>query len=401
MIIFPKTVRRLSALLLLVAFAPVTSLLACPFCGVAPEPLSKRLGKSEIVVLVSWLEVIPAKGDDDESTRFEVLADVTNAKSKLAFKKGERITFPRAYFAKPGDVHLLFGTKTDEFRWDAPLSASDAVYRYLLKAPASDKPSRERLPYFLKHLESSDPVIALDVFSEFSGVPFEDVEPLAKEFPRDKLREWLGSTNRSIGNRLGLYGLMLGLCGDKSDAELLKAKIVKPVEGFPLGRDGMVFGYLLLTSSDGLDWIDKTILKPQDASVSDVVATMQALEVFWTSGKDRVPRERLKASMRLPLNRLDVAERAIANLSRWEDWSAQERLMELYDQDDDQGPRLRQAIIRFLLTAIKASPAKTSSGKSEPPATWALQAQKNLDKLRQRDPRLVKDVERNFERTAE
>lgn len=393
----PQFIRRSVAVIATVALMPWSSLLACPFCGVAPQPLSERLAKSDIVVLVSWLDTSPAKGDDEASTRFEVLADAANSKLKLGFKKGEKLTLPREYFANRGDVHLLFGSKMEELRWTAPLFASEAVYRYLLKAPAFEKPTRERLPYFLDHLESTDAVIALDAFSEFALAPFEDVRPLADKFPRDKLRDWLTSGKKHMANRLGLYGLMLGLCGDKSDAELLQAKIAEPVTDYPLGRDGMIFGYLFLTRTDGLNWIDGAILKPDTATVNDVTAAMQALEVLWTNGQDRVPPERLRASMRLTLKRVEVAERAVANLARWEDWSVQDRLMELYDQDDDQGPRLRQAIIHFLLTAANAPARKSGTNPDKPLPPWALQARKNLDKLRQRDPKLVKDVERKFE----
>jgi hypothetical protein len=112
---------------------------------------------------------------------------------------------------------------------------------------------------------------------------------------------------------------------------------------------------------------------------------MQALRVMWTDGGDRIPRERLRQSMRLVLDQPDVANKAITDLARWEDWSIQNRLMALYGADGFDDRHTREAIVGYFLAATKAKSAATK-----------LQARENLDKLRQRDPAIVKNVERKF-----
>ncbi|TXT36637.1 MAG: hypothetical protein FD138_919, partial [Planctomycetota bacterium] len=169
------------------------------------------------------------------------------------------------------------------------------------------------------------------------------------------------------------------------DAELLWSKIENPHPGYPLGMDGMTFGYLLLTGTKGLDALDQHKLRQEATDEYQLGAIMLALNVMWTDGGDRISRERLRQSMRLFLDRPEVADKAITNLSRWEDWSIQDRLMALYDAKDFDNRYVRKAIAGYFVTAAKAKSADTK-----------LQARKNLDKLRERDPAMVKDVERHI-----
>ena len=95
-------------------------------------------------------------------------------------------------------------------------------------------------------------MIGDDAFGEFANAAYSDVVLLSKELPREKLRTWLTSNMVSPG-RIGLYGMMLGLCGTDEDVKLLERKILEGTEDFRLGIDGVMGGYLLLTGEKGLD----------------------------------------------------------------------------------------------------------------------------------------------------
>ena len=74
-------------------------------------------------------------------------------------------------------------------------------------------------------------LIADDAYAEFANAPYNEIVPLAKQFPRESLRKWIVSPD-VVPTRLGLYGMMLGLCGNDEDAALMQAKITETTDGF-------------------------------------------------------------------------------------------------------------------------------------------------------------------------
>lgn len=357
---------------------------ACPFCGPPQSRLSERLAKNDVTVIAEWLESSPGKNGVGGSTHFRVIERVRGPEGKLTFLKGDAIILPRELNGEPGQRCLLFGRKEDEVTWESPVPLTEEADRYLRKAPAIDDPVTKRLEYYLGYLESTDSLVAMDALAEFAVVPYSDVAALAKKLPPEKLRVWLAD-EQTIRNRLGLYGMMLGLCGTTADAALLQSMIENPKPDYPAGLDGITFGYLLLTKSEGLDVLDEIKLRPKSTSATELASIMAALRVMWTDGGDRIPHERLRESMRLCLNRPETAGNAVTDLARWEDWSLQDRLMSIYGAKDFDDRHTRQAIAGYFVAASKSKSAEVK-----------LQARKNLDKLRERDPAIVKDVERKF-----
>ncbi len=357
---------------------------ACPFCGPPQTRLSERLTKNDVTVIAEFLESTPGKNGFGGNTRFRTIERLRGPEGKLTFLKGDSITLPRELNGVRGQRCLLFGRKEDEVTWESPVPLSDEGESYLRKSPTADDPVAKRLEYFLKYLESKDSVVAMDSMAEFAVVPYSDVAAISAKLPREKLRIWLND-EQTVPHRLGLYGMMLGLCGTAEDAEFLRSKIEAPLSEYPSGLDGITFGYLLLTKTDGLDRLDKVKLRPLSTNTNELPSIMAALRVMWTDGGDRIPRERLRQSMRLCLNRPETAEMAITDLARWEDWSLQDRLMSLYGAKDFDDRHTRQAIAGYFAAASKSKSAEVK-----------LQARKNLDKLRERDPAIVRDVERKF-----
>src|SRR5262249_44376298 len=148
--------------------------------------------------------------------------------------------------------------------------------------------------------------------------------PLARQFPRGSLRKWVVSPTVPP-SRTGLYGLMLGLCGTEEDAALMQQKITETSDGFRLGIEGVMGGYLLLTGEKGLEIVERSKLQSKEAPFRETYAAMQALRFLWQSGAGKTPADRLKTSMRLLLDRPEVSDLVIADLARWKDWSVQPR----------------------------------------------------------------------------
>lgn len=391
------------ALVLLAALAPVP-VEACPFCSAPSLTLTEQLGGADSAVLVKWVSGTPAKLSDAGSTDFEVV-DVVHQQAGGKLKAGSKINLIRYRAGKAGDLFLLLGTVgAGNVEWGSPLEVTQAGYDYMKNSPGTDQPASKRLAYFLKYLEHSDRMIGDDAFGEFANAAYADVVQLAKELPREKLRTWLTSNTISPG-RIGLYGMMLGLCGTDDDAKLMERKILEGTEEFRLGIDGVMGGYLLLTGDTGLGLLSEKKLKDKKAPFSETYAAMQAIRFMWQYGDNRISADRLREAMRILLERPELADLVIADLARMKDWSVQDRLIEIYEADAYNIPSIKRAIVRFTLAASKDTGAKkddaaasgsaTATAPEEPPA-HVVKAQKCLEELEKRDPKTVHEAKRFF-----
>ena len=363
----------------------------CPFCSAPSLTLCEQLNMSDAAVLVQWEKGEAADREKGfaGSTEYAVLKVVHDSSGTL--QPGGKVKLDRYRASKAGDMFLLLGTKTTELEWGSPLEVTETSFNYITQAPSKETPAAKRLAYFVKFLEFSDHIVADDAYGEFANAQYKDIVSVKDQFPREKLRQWLANP-QTVPSRLGLYGLMLGLGGTAEDAEYLKGRLLEPVEGFRLGIDGMMGGYLLLAGDKGLDTLDEAKLRNKKVAFSETYATMQALRFMWTYGDEKIAKDRLRQSMRIILDRPELADLVIVDLGRWEDWSVSDRLMEMYGSAGYDIPSTKRAIVRFYLTAEGTKPKDAK----EPLPPHVVSAQKHLKTLRETDPDTVKAAEEFF-----
>jgi hypothetical protein len=367
-------------------------LAACPFCPSTAPTLSEELARADIVALGKWMSTVKPAGELAGRTTFEVLQAVKSPGDTL--KAGGEVAVPRHVAGREGDLFLLTGFSADNLsgvEWETPRAVTETAFQYVVRAPSREAPAEKRLAYFLKYLEYPDPFIANDAYGEFARAPYADVAAIREKLSAERIREWLASPDL-VEIRRGLYGLMLGLCGDTDDARFLERIIVQNGDEFRPGIDGMIGGYLLLTGETGLDVIDRAKLQDPKAPAGELFAAMAALRFFWAYGDGRISQDRLRQSMRLLLDRREVLDLVIADLARWEDWSVQDRLLEIYTAEDFEDTAyhrtVKQAILRYFLACTRD---ESPSGESPP---HVATARKHLETLRTRDPELVRQAER-------
>lgn len=366
--------------------------LACPFCSAPSLTMSEQLAGAQAAVLVQWASGKEADKDKGfiGSTTYEIINVVRDESKEL--KKGSSIVLERYRPAKAGDLFLLFGSITEgKVEWSSPLEVTEASFNYVVQAPSKESPAVERLAYYLKFLEYPDQFVAGDAYSEFANAQYDEIVPLANKMPRENLKKWLSDPDVTA-TRIGLYGLMLGLCGTPEDGEFLKSIILKDTDSFRLGIDGVMGGYLLLTGKEGLEVLQKTKLSNAEVPFSETFAAMQALRFMWQYAKGRISEDDLRGAMRLLLDRPNLADLVIVDLARWNDWSITDRLMKMYDEKEYQVPSIKRAIVRFMLIAEKDPSVK----EGVPVPEHVTKAKANLEKLREVDPKTVKAAERFF-----
>lgn len=410
----------LAAGCLLAVSGAVTQALACPFCSAPSQTLAEQVAQADGVCLVQFVKGEPAKDQDPGTSTYEVMQVVKSPNNSI--KKGDHINLARFRAGKAGDLFLVMGTragKDNTVEWGSPTEITEPAFAYVAQAPAPEVPTAKRLKYFIKFLEFPDPLVANDAYGELANAPYKDIAAVAPLLPREKIRNWLDRPE-TPQTRLGLYGMLIGLCGTKDDATMLAHKIEPNSEEFRIGLDGMISGYLLLTGNSGLDNLDDWKFKIHNgkkAAFSETYAGMMGLRFMWQYAGGKISNERLQQSMRLLLDQPELADLVIADLARWKDWSVQDRLMSLYGKGDYNIPSIKRSIIRYMLAstdpksadASPATPAGTASGAQSTggaasgnvaadssDADSVVRGKKYLKELRERDPRTVREAERFF-----
>jgi hypothetical protein len=387
--------------------------LACPFCSVESQTLSEETQAADAVVLAKLIKEAPPTPDqvgdvaatdpDSGTATFEIIEVLRGQESLAGVKEIKAVYFGEADRER---VFLIMGLGSDKVDWTTPLPLSPAAVEYVRQLPSVAPVGADRLAFFQEYLEHADPLLAQDAYDEFARAPYADVQSLGPRMHHDRLVKWIADLEISPSRRR-LYFTMLGVCGGKEDLPLLEAMIMSDFDtmephlkqmvsygmamggpiGLPawievvqqderrkkLGLDALVACYLTLRGPDGLDLIDERFLKNPAAEYTHVYSTIMALRFHGDEDTSILPRERLLASMRLLLDNPDFADQVILDLSRWEDWSVLDRLVEMFKTADTQNVYVRQPIVTYLTVAGE------QPGNVGPRATAALAELERLD----------------------
>jgi hypothetical protein len=381
----PGTVSRIVMMLLALGLAQ--SLAACPFCPPSSPTLAEQLAESDVGVLVAWVRSVdPKDGQSEPRTDFRIVEVLRSPDDGP--KKGASVSVPFLRDGQPGDLFLLMAQRIEGITdWSQPIEVTEISAAYVKQAPSPERPASERLPFFLKFLESRDQLLANDAFAEFSRANYEDVVAIRNQLPRAKIRQWLADPE-TPAMRLGFYGLLLGLSGTQDDAEFLAAQVFRPTaqNEVRIGLDGMMAGYVLLTGEPGLERLVKSKLQGQGQPDGDVFAVINLLRFLWQFAGDRVPQKAVAASLRPLVDRPQFAEVAIVDLARWKDWTVLPTLIGQYGQPPFETPSAKMKVVQFALACVK-------HGGDDPAVAMARQF---LERLKAEDPETLRTAERFF-----
>jgi len=407
---------------------------ACPFCLSPPMTLVEEIAASDIVVIAELLkfEFVHTAGVQSPQSTVRIREFLQGAELSAKFGRfqtGQPIVVRQEIAGSVGDLFLLFGSlpdsgvspstestfatnsaalnptdqssaadddgivtadlKTTEsasrkvrqtsflipelISWDPYALVSLEAIRYIRNAPGQSIPQVQRLPYYLMFLENPDPLLSIDAWAEFANADYEDVKAVKDQMPRAQLRQWIADPT-TTPERLGLYGMMLGLCGNADDAAFLEKQIgAVPPTGlddkkfFRYGTDGLMGGYLLLTGEDGVKFLEQTRLKP-GVPADSVYAAVQAIQFMWSYESSVIPQSRLKSCMRRLLSNSEQRILTITNLARWKDWESWPELERLFRNECANDRATQRAIIQF---ADECRKATTADGSPLEPAVAA------------------------------
>lgn len=386
---------------------------ACPFCDAPAQTLSEETAAADAVVLAKLIkEADPTSDANDPNSgmaTFEVI-EVLRGNDAL----GDAKELKAVHFGESNkdQIFLISGLGTESIDWTTPLALSDAAVEYVRRLPTVPATGPDRIAFFQEYLEHPDPLLAQDAYDEFARSPYEDVQALAPRMHHDKLIEWISDLEINPSRRR-LYFTMLGACGTNDDLPLLESMIVSdftkveptlkqtiatgmamrgPI-GLPalydivqqqerqkkLGLDALVACYLTLRGGDGLNLIDERFLKDPSVDYTYIYSTIMALRFHGDQETGAVPRDRLLQSIRLLLENKDFADQVVLDLSRWEDWSVLDQLVEMF-KTADENSYIRQPVVTYLTVA------------SEQSGDVGTKAAAALEELEEFDPETVKQA---------
>jgi hypothetical protein len=364
------TLRAMSAPRKFTAFALAAALLvhaarvqACPFCSAVSLTFAQEIAQSQAAVIVRLVEPPPAGS-------LSPRAEGPLPKGKFAVVevlKGSPVVEDAGLLgadAKPietilleekpvGSLFLLMGVEPPNLVWSSPIPVSDKAVAYLRQLGDLPEKGPDRLAFFQKHLEDSDETLARDAYDEFAVAPYDDVRGLESRMDPTQLLAWIENP-KVQSNRRRLYATMLGVCGTKADAERI-GQILKNEDlgtdkaEIRSGLDALIACYVTLRGPEGLDLVDRLFLdrKGRDVPFTETYAAVMALR-FLGEESEVVPRERVLKSLRILLDEPKLADLVIADLARWEDWSAIDRLTELFEKADADNIFVREPVVNYL-----------------------------------------------------
>lgn len=332
------------ALVSLVALALAVEAMACPFCSPPGPTLSEEIDEAAAVVIAKLIGKAPAPSPDDpQLDRFEI---VQVLKGQAALGTTRHVDHLLVGEHTVGQRFLIVANDDDGLAWTQPLLASARAEAYLLKLPQLAPRGVERLAFFLPYLGDSEQWLRDDAYSEFAKAPYDEVKALAPQLDRELLVTQIKRRELDVSLRR-LYLTLLGICGTDAELPLLETWIRTRERELKPSLDAIVACYLTLRGAEGLPLIEQELLSRPGTEFIDVYATVQALR-FHGEEERRIERPRLAQSLRLLLNQPQTAEPVIADLARWQDWSAIEPLVTLFPQVSDKQRSIRVLIVQYL-----------------------------------------------------
>ncbi len=328
--------------------------LACPFCTAQSKTLTEEMAAADVVALGELVEPAgvgsaigtePGAGDE---ARFKIDRVIKGQQHLGETRQAQVLFFGDS---KPGTRFLLTGMVLPDLSWSTPIPLSERAETYLNDILELPEKGPQRLAFFQDYLRDEDTLLSRDSYDEFARAPYSEVIALKEFMKHDELVAWIKDKDISPSDRR-LYLTMLGVCGSTADCPMLEEMMRSDDRRLKGGLDAMIACYLTLQGADGMPLIEELFIQNRQAEYADTYAAIMAIR-FHGQETDVIPRPRLIESLRLMLDRPELADLVITDLARWEDWDAMGRLVELFKNADQKTSWVRVPVVNFLLVAQK------------------------------------------------
>lgn len=320
---------------------------ACPGCQPMGATFSDEMAEMDAVVVARLIAPSAQAGQLPSNellpSQFEI---VRVLKGDSLVRTGGKLETLYLGSGQPGSLFLIMGIGQPKMMWSTPHGVSERVVDYLAKLTQLPQEGVERYRFVLDYLEDEESDLARDAYDEFAKAPYAAVRSLKDDFDHDEIVARIDNPGIPATRRR-LYFVMLGIVGDDKDVSYLEAMMKSPDREQRRGLDMIVFCYLSIRGESGLPMIEERFLRNQDCDYSDTYAAIMALRMHAAEQVTLQPKH-IVGPLRGVLERPQLADLVIPDLARWEDWTAMDKLFELYKTADEKSSWVRVPVVNYL-----------------------------------------------------
>jgi hypothetical protein len=325
-----------------IALATPPGATACTTC-VNVLTISEELALADVVAIGKVVSPT-SSSSNPASTAFEIV-QVLKGK-EYAKKLPDRIEIPGVTTASATNQFLILGAGPQQLAWGPAYPASRRLAPYLREILRLPKQGPERLAFYYRHLEDLDEMIARDAYDELARADYPDIKRLKRLLDHDRLVAWI-KDDQVPTSRRRLYLTLIGVCGNAQDAHWLERLIRSPRRSDTRGLESLITCYLTLRGATGLDLVNELYLANRAAEYAETYSAIMAIR-FHLREESIISKDQLVASLRLMLQRPDLADLVIPDLASAKDWQSTDRLMNLFREADAEKGWVRVPVINYL-----------------------------------------------------
>lgn len=363
-----ERVRTWSIICLLTSLATAPAM-ACPFCAKLGKTLSEEAAQAQFVAAGTLHD--PALSE----TGFTIFAVIKQSDPPIS---GQATLMKYLASARNEQRRVIFADvvngKLDPFRIMAIRSEDFVPYLHGAVQKASAPPA-ERLAYFFQYLEHSDTNIAVDAYQEFAKSPYREVVQAQAAYDPDRLIAMIRNP-ATPGDRLGLYGLLLGVVGRPEDRSVVRELATDPDQRRLNGVDGLLGGYCVMDPQQGPEFALDLL---GDASLGFNLRYAALEAIRFALAELEIDREQVFARLTDTLAIPELSDLVVDELRKYQRWSALEEVLKLQGKPEYDLPVVHRAVLRFMVEC------------PDP------QAKAYVDKIASENPRLLAEVKESLE----
>jgi hypothetical protein len=270
----------------------------------------------------------------------------------------------------------VYKGKFDPFR-GVPLKSPNSLdyVRKVLKLDPKDQTNN--LLFFFRFLDNPDPEISRDAFLEFAKATDQEIANVARRLDAAKLRTWLRA-RETPAERLSVYALLLGACGNDDDARFLKSMLDEANERTVNSYDGFLAGYIHLRPREGWE-LAHALLRDTRKPMLIRLAVARTINYFH-GAQPKESAENVLKCLDAMIAQGELADIAIEDMRRWNIRTRTRDILGLYGKKGFDAPLMKRTLVRYALSC-----------KDDPGARAFV------EERRREDAELVKGVEEELQ----
>lgn len=258
------------------------------------------------------------------------------------------------------------------------LDAKGEIEKYVRGAlKLKDKSAVARFRYSVDFLLSPDAEVARSALLEMGRLSYADLRKVAEGLKPEPFVRGLQDP-KANRRAMDAYAMLLGHCGKKEHAEILRILIEDKRKEKSPASHGMLVACTLLDRAAGWALVEKAS-KDRDGNFLTRYAALQSARFFHDQRKDVIDHKKVLAAVANYLSHPDMADFAVEDFRRWQRWEYCDEILALPAKKGFDTPIMRKSVLRYALECPSpAAKAHVQFHRNRDPE-WVSEAEELLE----------------------